>query len=281
MRQKVLDLLESSEEEVDRMTVNITKTLQKEKAVEMGKIIGVGNTATVYEWEEGRVLKLFYQGYPEKSIEKEFHNAMAIRNMDFAKPKVHEIIYCEDRVGIIYDRVEGESLLDWVMKTGDVQKCAVYMAKLHKMIIKNKIKNVPSYKEFLKFHISNILSVDLNKQEEALQIIDRLHGGNALCHGDFHPGNILVSNENTIVIDFMNVCHGDFLYDVARTVFLIEYTPVPLEVNDRDKILRFKKALADLYLTQMNVTREMIQEYLAVIIMARKSECPNEIVKKV
>lgn len=241
-----------------------------------GKVIGVGNTATIYEWEEGRVLKLFYHGYPKEAVEKEFYNAMAIRDMNFVKPKAYEIISCEERIGIIYDRVEGESLLDWVMKTGDVQKCAEYMAKLHKTIVKNRTSNVPNYKDFLKFHILNALSLNLDKREEVLNMIDKLSDGDTLCHGDFHPGNILISDKTTIVIDFMNVCHGNFLYDVARTVFLIEYTPVPVEANDREVFLLFKKTLADLYLIQMNVTREMIQDYLSVIITVRKGECPNE-----
>jgi uncharacterized protein (TIGR02172 family) len=242
----------------------------------MLNIIGEGNTATVYEWEEGKVLKLFYQGYSERAIEKEFLNAMAIRNMSFAKPKAYEIIDYEERFGIVYDKVKGESLLDWLMKTGDVQSCAVYMAKLHKSILQNKTSEVPNYKEFLKHHIQNTQSINLNKREEVLQRIDKLPEGNALCHGDFHPGNILISNGHTIVLDFMNVCHGDPLYDVARTIFLIEYTPVPVELGDREVILLLKKTLADSYLMQMNVTREMIQDYLSVIIMARKGECPNE-----
>lgn len=241
-----------------------------------GKVIGLGNTATVYEWEEGKVLKLFYQGYPKEAVEREFHNAKAIRNMDFSKPKAYEIIFLEKRMGIIYDRVDGESLLDWVMRTGEVQECAVYMANLHKAILKNKISNVPNYKEFLKCNIVNSPSTNLKKQEEVLQILDKLIDGNTLCHGDFHPGNILISDGHTIVIDFMNICHGDFLYDVARTVFLVEYTPLPIEVGDREMLLGFKKTLAELYLMQMNVTREMIQDYLAVIIVARVGECPEE-----
>lgn len=241
-----------------------------------GKIIGVGNTATVYEWEEGKVLKLFYQGYPKDAVEKEFYNAKAISNMDFAKPKAYEIIFCEERMGIIYDRVKGESLLDWVIKTGDVQGCAVYMAKLHKAIIQNRISNVPNYKEFLECNIVNAPSTNSKKRKEVLQMLDKLQDGNTLCHGDFHPGNIFISDGHTIVIDFMNVCHGDFLYDVARTVFLVEYTPVPVEAEDREMLLQFKKMLADLYLMQMNVTREMIQDYLSVIIEAREGESPNE-----
>ena len=241
-----------------------------------GKVVGVGNTAAVYEWEEGKVLKLFYPGYPQEAVEKEFHNAMTIRNMDFPKPKAYEIISSEERIGIVYDMVKGESLLDWVMKTGDVQECAIYMAKLHKAILHNKVSNVPNYKEFLKSHIPNTLSVNLKKREEILQMIDSLPDGNTLCHGDFHPGNILISDGQSMVIDFMNVCHGDFLYDIARTVFLVEYTPVPMEVDDREMLLRLKKTLADSYLMQMNVTREMIQDYLSVIIAVREGECPNE-----
>jgi len=241
-----------------------------------GKIIGVGNTANVYEWEEGKVLKLFYQGYSKEAVEREFHNAKEIRNMDFAKPKVYEIIFCEERMGIVYDRVEGESLLDWVIRTGDVQECAVYMAKLHKAIVQNRISNVPNYKGFLKSNIVNSPSANSKRREEALQMLDKLLDGNTLCHGDFHPGNILISDGHTMVIDFMNVCHGNFLYDVARTVFLVEYTPVPIEMDDREMLLRFKKRLADLYLIQMNVTRGMIQNYLSVIIAARVGECPNE-----
>lgn len=241
-----------------------------------GKIIGVGNTATVYEWVEGKVLKLFYQGYSKEAVEREFRNANAIRNMDFEKPKAYEIIFCEERMGIIYDRVDGESLLDWVIRTGDVKECAVYMAKLHKAIVRNRINNVPNYKEFLKRNIVDGTSANSKKREEGLQMLDKLLDGNTLCHGDFHPGNILISDGNIMVIDFMNVCHGDFLYDVARTVFLVEYTPVPIEVDNREILLRFKKSLADLYLIQMNVTREMIQDYLSVIIVARVGECPNE-----
>ena len=241
-----------------------------------GNIIGIGNTASVYEWDDKRVLKLFNQGYPKEAAEKEFQNALAISNMNFAKPKAYDIMPYEERIGIIYDRVECESLLDWVLKTGNIHQCAEYMANLHKTILQNKIQDVPNYKDFLKYHISNTSSTNLGNREEVLQMIEKLPDGDTLCHGDFHPGNIFISDGNAVVIDFMNVCHGDYLYDVARTVFLVEYTPVPAEAADRDAILQFKKALADLYLIQMNVTREMIQDFLSVIIAVRKGECPNE-----
>jgi uncharacterized protein (TIGR02172 family) len=243
--------------------------------MKLGIVIGTGNTASVYDWDEGKVIKLFHLGYPDEAIEKEYHNASEIRDMSFLKPKAYEIIAYEERKGIIYDKVEGESLIDWVLRTKDLQECSIIMANLHKAIGQNKISNVPNYKDFLKHHIQKaFLTVD--KQKELFQMIDKFPNGNSLCHGDFHPGNILISGGNAYVIDFMNICSGDFLYDIARTVFLIEFTPVPSDVEDKEMMLYFKKTLSDLYLRQMNITRDLIQDYLSVIIAVRKGECPNE-----
>lgn len=240
-----------------------------------GKIIGVGYTARVYEWEGNKVLKLFNPGYPYESAVSEYQNAMAIRDMNFSKPKAYEMISYNGQNGIIYDKVEGESLLDLVMKTEDLEECARCMARLHKSILQNEISNVPNYKDSLRYHISNTL-LSLKEQKEIVQRIDNLSDGNTLCHGDFHVGNILMAGGQPYAIDFMNICHGNYLYDVARTVFLTEYTPVPPETKDREGMLYFKRMLSDLYLKQMDVTREMIEDYLSVIIAARKGECPDE-----
>lgn len=65
---------------------------QGEINMKYGKLIGKGNTAAVYEWEEGTVLKLFDQGYPKNAVEREFQNAKAINGMSFAKPNVIRVV---------------------------------------------------------------------------------------------------------------------------------------------------------------------------------------------
>ncbi len=241
-----------------------------------GEIIGIGNTAVIYEWEKDKVLKLFNKDFPKESKEREFHNALAIQKLDFGKPRIYETIDYEGQSGIIYERLEGESLLEQVLKTGELKNCAIHMANLHKAILKYKISDVPDYKVFLKDNIEKISPAFAQKREEALTILDKLPEGDNLCHGDFHPGNIIISKGTAKVIDFMNICRGDYLYDVARTVYLVEYTPVPDIAEEKETLLQFKRTLADLYLLQMKVTREMIQDYLTVISAARIIECPNE-----
>lgn len=243
--------------------------------MECGRIIGTGNTAVIYEWGKGKVLKLFHRGYPKEAVEKEFSNAKAISHMDFSKPQAYELISLKGRAGIVYDKVEGQLLLDWVIKTRDAQGCGLYMAKLHKEILKNTIQNVPNYKEFLEWGIGKAASVALSKKKEMLELLDKLPNGNTFCHGDFHPGNIFLLDGKTTIIDFMNVCQGCFLYDVARTVFLIEYTPVSAEAESKAEFLQFRKSLTAAYLAQMGVARENIGDYLPVIAVARAGECPG------
>ena len=243
--------------------------------MKLGEELGEGNTATVHEWGQGKVIKLFHYDYPRKSIEKEFQNARIVANMDFEKPQVHKIVVYDKRIGIIYDKIEGKSLENWILETGNVEGGAMYMANLHKKIISNRVTNIPSYKEFLRYYIVRI--TDLEDREKILSILNELPDGDMLCHGDLHPGNIFISGEQTTVIDFMNICKGHFLYDVARTTFLIQYTPVPEEVEDKETLLKLKRLLADLYLVEMGVTREMIKNFLTVIMVARKGENPKEI----
>ena len=177
-------------------------------------------------------------------------------------------------MGIIYDRLKGELLLDMVLRTENLALCAQYMAKLHKKILNNKMYDVQNYKEFLKTNIMG--TKESEEREKILFLLEKLPDEYSLCHGDFHPGNIIISGGKAIVIDLMNICHGPLLYDVARTIFLVEYTPVPSDTKDNKKIVQIKKELADLYLEEMDITRDMIQDYLSVIIAARAGENPDE-----
>lgn len=245
----------------------------KEKKMRIGELIGIGQTANVYEWKDKKVLKLYKEGYSKQTVEEEFYKAMMINTLDFPKAKVYKLVNYGTRYGIVYDRLRGESLQEWVLRTGDVETCGQLMAFLHKKILKHVFQEGESYKIFLK---NQLLKVSPGKHKKALKQWRLLSEGDQLCHGDFHPGNIILSDGETHVIDFTNVCRGPFLYDVARTVFLIQYTPVPVDMKNKEAILHLKKSLADIYLDEMAVEREAIQDYLAVIKVSRKGECPCE-----
>jgi aminoglycoside phosphotransferase (APT) family kinase protein len=55
----------------------------------------------------------------------------------------------------------------------------------------------------------------------ALALLETLPNGTALCHGDFHPGNVLISTRGPVVIDWMTASLGSPWADVARSSLLL------------------------------------------------------------
>jgi aminoglycoside phosphotransferase (APT) family kinase protein len=62
----------------------------------------------------------------------------------------------------------------------------------------------------------------------ALRVLDGLPDGDRLCHGDFHPGNVLVAADRVSVIDWANAARGVPEADHARTLLLLRWAdPLP------------------------------------------------------
>lgn len=240
------------------------------------KLVGQGNTANVYEWEDAKVLKLFHQGYPYDSVKREYENAKRLNQMNFRKPMAYDIFTVSEQHGILYEKLNGISLFDYLKKTGDMEGCAQKIAKLQGEINKNKATDFMNYKEFLHNNLEHfILSGDIeakHKGEEMLHLLTTLKDGENLCHGDFHPGNIFIEEDKVTVIDFMNCCKGPREYDIARSLYLIQYTPIPENMPGMDEFIKAREVLADYYLYYSKVSREDLKDYLAVITVARGGE---------
>jgi aminoglycoside phosphotransferase (APT) family kinase protein len=54
-----------------------------------------------------------------------------------------------------------------------------------------------------------------------------LPDGDRLCHGDFHPGNIMKTGDRHVIIDWSNVAAGDPTADHARANLMIKLGDPP------------------------------------------------------
>lgn len=233
------------------------------------KVLGKGNTAEVIEQDNGKVCKLFYEGYPYSAIEREYNNAKLVQTMDIPMPEVYEIVHVGLRTGIIYEKLEGQSLLGKLLQDGKVNFLVDRMVDLHKEILKHHTCEAMPYKEFLKLCIGKKTKLNVDIYNE----IEGLPEGGYLCHGDYHPGNVWMdTNERVLAIDFMNVCCGPWQYDVARTYVLISEGDVPHELPDREKIIYMQKQLSAMYLNKLHVSYDEISEYVSIIQKCRKYE---------
>ena len=151
----------------------------------------------------------------------------------------------------------------------DVNFLVNQIADLHKKILEYNTCEVMSYKEFLQLCIGEKINLNADIYNE----IAALSNGNCLCQGDYHPGNVLVdTNGKVLVIDFMNVCHGPWQYDVARTYVLISEGDISKEIHNREELVYMQKQIADIYLKKLNVSYNEIREYVSIIQKCRQYE---------
>lgn len=90
----------------------------------IGVLIGKGNTADVFDMGNNKVIKLFNTGYPLNSMRNEFEKSKLLNVLDTPIAKSYELVTYGGRYGIIYDRIDGESMLDILLHTQDLEKYA-------------------------------------------------------------------------------------------------------------------------------------------------------------
>ena len=221
----------------------------------MQEIIGKGNTAEVFPYKDGKVCKLFFEGYPHEYVEQEFQNAREFFQNGIRVPIPFEVVVIQNRSGIIYERIQGKTLLAAMEEHKEsFPKFLKMFVELQKNIHLHRSRNVLSYKSYLLAVLQNHMAAT----PAIIQTIQALPESDCLLHGDFHPNNILIQPDGTpVVIDFMNVCCGPPLYDIARTYFLIR---------------QFQPWIADEYRKQINVPIGKLVDYLRIIEFYRKYE---------
>ncbi|MGN1249946.1 MAG: phosphotransferase family protein [Candidatus Spyradocola sp.] len=234
------------------------------------KKLGTGRTAEAFLTEDGRVLKLFYAGYPKDSVEKELRNAGMVDALGVPAPRCFGSVTMDGRVGIVYERAAGESLLSVLLRTGDVEGCARVMVELQgKMLACEMPGEALDARDFLRQEIRRNGKLPEEKKAEALARLEALPGGNRLCHGDFHPDNVMVDGSRAMVIDWMNLCRGDAMYDVAMTWYLLACSALPPDAPYAEGLAQMRGRLADEYLRQMGVEKAQIEGWLPVIRASR------------
>jgi len=196
------------------------------------KEIARGRTAKVYLIDDDRILKLFEQWVPESDAQREYDISSYIYSNGIRAPQPFGIVKKDNLLGIEFEYVKGVSMLEFMSKKPfDILKLAKNLAEaqfeINKLVLSSEeLGLMPSYKKKLENHIKRSHFSEKEKKKLTL-LLEKTEDKYNLCHGDFHPDNVLINDEGYYVIDWLNCNYCDPLFDVSRTKLLLSFGTLP------------------------------------------------------
>jgi uncharacterized protein (TIGR02172 family) len=246
-----------------------------------GEFITAGRTAEIFAWGENHVLKLYRAGFPADEAENEAGLARAVYDGGVKTPAVIEVVEVDGRQGIIFERIHGPTMLDAIQ--ANPIKAASYarmLAELQAEMHGHQTNALRSQRERLQRQIARIFERDIPLPPPAKEVIltalNRLPEDHVFCHGDFHPGNIILTAEGPLIIDWIDVTQGHPLADVARSSILLHAGKLPGNPFRRLLIIMIRRRFYKTYLKRYGEIRPFPPHQLTAwelpIAAARLSE---------
>lgn len=239
--------------------------------------IAEGRTAEIYPWDGQYVLKLFREWCPPDWVDYEARVARAVNETGIPSPAVGEIVEVDGRRGLIYERLEGISMLqDMNARPWMLLKHARCLAGLQAEIHQQSIAGLPSYKDRLQYDIRNSQHLSKDLRTKAVTMLKDLPDGQSVCHGDHHPGNVLITKSGPVVLDWMTACMGSRWADVARTSMILSIGAKAAGKQVRPiirmMIKLYHRSYLDRYHSLIADTENEFRRWLPVIAAARLNE---------
>lgn len=184
---------------------------------------GYGITATVFINGDAAT-KVYSKSIPKNEVFLEAYMLSYVERVGIETSKVRQVSLENGYWVMSMSSIEGVPMLrglfekllssDFTGATADVER----MAEIHADINKTGGLGLPTYKNYAASIISGNPALTDECKKKLLYLLNTLPDGNALCHGDFHPNNILVSPDGRwTVIDWPEVTSGSPCADACRT----------------------------------------------------------------
>ncbi|HDL86649.1 MAG TPA: aminoglycoside phosphotransferase family protein [Candidatus Acetothermia bacterium] len=157
-------------------------------------------------------------------------------------------------------------------------RAARVLAELHAdMHANNILLELPSQRQRLedKIRSATVLPPDLRRA--GLRSLEQMPDGDRLCHGDFHPGNILMTARGPIIIDWIDATRGNPVADVARTWVILSAPRLSIPWFVKVLLSWSHKAYLKRYFQLQSGDQQQFTAWLPIVAGARLSENISEI----
>ncbi|WP_459502709.1 phosphotransferase family protein [Bacillus sp. C1] len=229
----------------------------------LGNPIATGNTAKIYLCDN-KIVKVFKKHFPSTESLYEARKQEYAYSCGLHVPKVLEITNINGRQAIIMEYVKGQTvgeLFSHNMERAEhyISICVNVQQKVHAVVVESDLLEPMS--ERLRRKIESVQNLDEKQKGNLLRQLDSKVFESRLCHGDFHPFNLIMSHDNVKIIDWVDASAGDIRADVCRTYLLYAQSSVELA-----------EMYLHIYCKHAGLSRDEVLGWAPIIAGARLSE---------
>lgn len=192
--------------------------------------IAEGREAEMFAWEDGRILRLLRD--PDAQTRNQWQAAAmeSAGRRGVRVPAVYDMVTVDGRPGMVMERIDGTDLLTAIgrqpLKVFTVGRiCGEVHARMHAVEAPATLPPLKANMERAIDGAKNVLGEDLHRF--ALEALAALPDGDRLCHGDFHPANIMMSADEPVVIDWTGASRGHPDADLTRSELILRIGDPP------------------------------------------------------
>lgn len=221
----------------------------------LDRIIAVRNNKTIYR-DGDRCLKVFSEDFSKADILNEALNQARIEETGLHIPRVLEVTMVDGKWTIVSDFIKGKTLAQLMQENPDKKEEYLQMfvdlqLKMHSKTcpLLNKLKDKMSRK-ISQTDLSATVRYDLHTRLEAMP------KHNKVCHGDFNPSNIIITEDGTpYILDWSHATQGNASADAARTYLLFWLEG---DIAGAERYL-------ELFCEKSNTAKQYVQKWMPIV----------------
>lgn len=234
--------------------------------MKLDKIIAVRTGKTVYK-DGNRVIKVFENGYSKADILNEALNQARIEETGLNIPKILGVSTENGKWAIISEYIKGKTLAQLMTENPD--KFDEYLERFVDIQMEIHSKKAPlltKLKDKMNRKI-NQADIDATTRYDLHTRLEGMPRHNKVCHGDFNPSNIIITDDGTpYIIDWAHATQGNASADVARTYLLFLL----------DGNIEGAKKYMELFCKKSDTARQYIEKWLPIVAASQSVKGNSE-----
>lgn len=185
-------------------------------------VIAVRSKKTIYR-DGDMAIKVFDRDYLRTDVLNEALNQARAEKTDIHVPKIYEVAKHDGKWAIISEFIEGETLSHLMRDTPEkFDDYMEFFVKLQAQVHCQKSPMLSRMRDKVRMRLLALEDLDATTRFDLILRLEDMPRYNAVCHGDFHPSNIIIKADGTpYILDWSHAVQGNAAGDIAISYLML------------------------------------------------------------